>query len=71
MKTGRNGNKEIPHPQTMIEVMANTREDIEGYAATTGLTFEQAASVLVFNELRCIHWHFDQALVKQELKTKR
>jgi len=55
-----NGPKEIAHPQPIIEVMANTREAIEGYSAATGLSFEHAALVLTLNELRCVHFHMNQ-----------
>lgn len=61
----KNGDEVIEHPKPMVELIAGTREVIEGYRDTTGLTFEQAALVLAFNELRCIHWHYDNDLAKE------
>jgi len=57
-----NGYKEIEHPKSQVEVLSNSREAIESYASATGLSFQEAAMVLVFNELRCIHWHYDAAV---------
>lgn len=60
MKKRGNGNKEIEHPKSMLEVIANTKESVENYSAMAGLTLEQGALVLVLNELRCLHFHVDQ-----------
>lgn len=60
VKKRDNGDKEVAHPKPVIEVMANTRESIEGYKAATGLTFQEAALVLNLNEIRCVHFHMDQ-----------
>ncbi len=68
---GGNNKKETDeHPKTMIEVLGNTREAVEGYAATADIPFNDAALILVLNELRCIHWHFDQAMVKDNVPAK-
>ena len=64
-KIRKNGGKEVEHPKPIIELIANTREAIEGYSTATNMTFQEAALVLIFNELRCIHWHFDDALAKE------
>lgn len=67
MKARHTGSsKEIEHPKPMIEVIANTRESIEGYSAATNMTFQEAALVLILNELRCIHWHLDIDLAKEQ-----
>ena len=50
------------HPKTTIEVMEGTRAAIESYAAAQKMTFDQAAQVLILNELRCLHWHEDMHL---------
>ncbi|GAJ04018.1 unnamed protein product [marine sediment metagenome] len=63
---GDNGDKEIEHPKPLIEVLSNSREAIEGYAQASELPLAEAALVLIFNELRCIHWHYDAALAKEE-----
>ncbi len=55
-----NGNNKIKeHPKTAIEVIEGTREAVEAYAKAKDLTFTEASQVLILNELRCIHWHFD------------
>ena len=64
-KLRKNGDKAVEHPKPMIEIISGTREAIEGYSQATGLTFQQAAEVLILNELRCIHWHFDTDLAKE------
>jgi len=61
-----NGENEDEHPKSIIEVMSNSREAIEGYAQANDLPLAEAALVLIFNELRCIHWHYDAALAKEE-----
>lgn len=65
-----NDKKETEHPKTMIEVIEGTRAAVEGYAQTQKISEELAVLVLILNELRCIHWHFDLALVKEEKNTK-
>ena len=64
LKDRKNGDV-IEHPKPMIELIAGTREAIDGYCQEAGLTFQQAAEVLILNELRCIHWHFDNDLAKE------
>ena len=63
----KNGDKEVEHPKPIIEMMSNSREAIEGYVQTMKgeLSWEQVALLFIFNELRCIHWHYDNALVKE------
>lgn len=56
---GKNGKTEIEHPKPMLEVLDNTREAIEGYREAKQLSFSEAALVLIFNELRCMHFHLD------------
>ncbi len=60
-----NGRKEIEHPKTMIEVMEGTRGAVEGYAKAQGIPEVEAALILILNELRCIHWHFDARMAKE------
>jgi len=50
------------HPKSLLELLADSREAIEGYCLKSELSFNQAALVLIFNELRCIHWHFDRQM---------
>jgi len=50
------------HIKSMIEMMEGTKEVIEGYAEAKGLSFSEASQALIFNELRCIHWHFDEGI---------
>lgn len=64
-------NKEIEHPKPLIEVMANTREAVEGYALVHNISTLEAGLVLMFNELRCIHWHFDKELTDNEAKKSK
>ena len=61
-----NGEKETEHPKTMIEIMEGTRGAVEGYAQTQGISETEAALILILNELRCIHWHFDANMAKEE-----
>lgn len=68
MSNGKNKVKEHPKPQ--IELIAGTREAIEGYAMEAKLSFDQAAQVLIFNELRCIHFHYDLILAKEQEREK-
>jgi len=63
-----NGKKEIEHPKTMIEIIEGTRGAIEGYAQTQRIPEMEAALVLILNELRCIHWHYDMIMAKEESK---
>ncbi len=62
-----NGDKEIEHPKTMIEVVEGTRGSVEGYAKTQNVSEEESALILILNELRCIHWHLDKAMIKEEV----
>ena len=62
-----NGDKEIEHPKTMIEVIEGTRGAVEGYAQVQNVSETEAALILILNELRCIHWHLDKAMT-QEVK---
>ena len=67
-----NGKKEQEHPKTMIEVMEGTRAAVSGYAQTYGISEADAASILILNELRCIHWHYDAVMASQEpIKVKK
>lgn len=61
-----NGKKEIEHPKTMIEVIEGTRGAVEGYAQAQRISETDAALILILNELRCIHWHFDAQMAKEE-----
>lgn len=61
-----NGKKEFEHPKTMIEVMEGTRGAVEGYAQAQRIPENEAALILILNELRCIHWHLDAELAKKE-----
>ena len=54
------------HPKSDVEVMENTYTSIESYAAAKQLSFSEAALVLIFNELRCMHWHYDYILAREE-----
>lgn len=63
-----NGGKEVVHPLPVIEVMSNTREAIETYRLATGMTYQEAALTLIMNEIRCVHWHYDDALGKEMAK---
>lgn len=63
-----NGNKETEHPKPSIEVLANTHDSILSYAAAKGIPEEQAALILILNELRCIHWHLDAIMAKEEAR---
>jgi hypothetical protein len=63
-----NGRKETEHPKTMIEVMENTRGAVEGYAQAQRISETDAALILILNELRCIHWHLDAQMAKEEVK---
>lgn len=63
-----NGKHEGEHPKALVEVMGNTREAIEGYAAAAGTERAEAALILILNELRCIHWHLDQWTPRQQAK---
>lgn len=65
MRLRKNGSREEEHPKPQVEILSNSREAIEGYMQATGLSFEQAALVLMFNEIRCIHWHYDNALARE------
>lgn len=47
------------HPKNQIEVMSNTMDAVTGYASAKGMSTLEASLILVLNELRCIHWHFD------------
>jgi len=62
-----NGKTEVEHPKPLLEVMENTRSSVEGYAAAQGMSEEKAALILILNELRCIHWHFDVSLSTKEV----
>jgi hypothetical protein len=59
----KNGGKEAEHPKPQIEFLENSLSLAESLATTKNITIDQALQVLVFNELRCIHFHFDQGLV--------
>lgn len=59
----KNGDKEAEHPKTQIEFLENSLSVAESLATTKKITLDQAISVLIFNELRCIHYHFDQGVV--------
>ncbi len=61
-----NGKKELEHPKTMIEVIEGTRSAVEGYAQAQRVHEVTAALILILNELRCIHWHFDAQMAKEE-----
>jgi hypothetical protein len=61
-----NGNDE--HPKSAIELMENTAEAIYAYAAVKKISPQEAAQILILNELRCIHWHFDAMMPKKEDK---
>lgn len=68
LKHRKNGDEVKEHPKPMIELIEGTREAIEGYRQAADLTFQQAAEVLILNELRCIHWHYDDILAKEITK---
>ena len=55
----KNVYKDSEHPKNLIENMANTRDSVEAYATVTKMPLAEAALILILNELRCIHWHFD------------
>lgn len=71
MKIRKNGQHEIEHPKPLIEVLSNTYEAIDSYAATQHIAFTDAALVLILNELRCIHWHYDNELAREEQHASR
>jgi len=54
------------HPKPLVEMMSNTREAVEAYAQATKVSLGDAALILCFNELRCIHWHLDRDLAEKE-----
>ena len=56
--------KQITHPKNQIDVIEGTRESIEGYAQVHRLSIGDTASILILNELRCIHWGIDEILEK-------
>ncbi len=58
------------HPKNIIEVISGTMDAVTGYASSKGMSTLEASLVLILNELRCIHWHFDQMMVtpKEEKK---
>lgn len=68
---GNNNKKELEHPKTMIEVMENTRGAVEGYAQAQRIPEAEAALILILNELRCIHWHFDTTMLREEEVKKK
>lgn len=47
------------HPKPQVELLENTYSVINDYSKIKQVTFLEAALVLFFNELRCIHTHFD------------
>ncbi len=61
-----NDKKELEHPKTIIEVIKGTHGAVEGYAQTQKISETDAALILILNELRCIHWHFDVQMAKEE-----
>jgi len=63
----RNGEKETEHPKTMVEVIEGTLSSVEGYAQAKRISEEKAALVLILNELRCIHWHFDAMMAQDKI----
>lgn len=52
------------HPKNQIDVIANTVSAISDYAALKKMSFLEASQVLILNELRCIHWHYDFMMQK-------
>lgn len=68
LRRRNNGDKAVEHPKPIIEMMSNSREGIEGYvqAMKGELSWEQAVLLFILNELRCIHWHYDNALAEME-----
>lgn len=69
MNNGRKG-PVTEHQKNQIDVMENTARAISDYAAVKNIPFHDAAQILVLNELRCIHWHFDIGMRKAEESKK-
>ena len=67
----KDGEKETEHPKTILELMDNTRTSVEAYAQTKKISTVEAALILILNELRCMHWHYDQGMVKQSNVTTK
>lgn len=59
------------HPKSIVEVLENTRSAVEGYAAAQNISELQSVMILIFNELRCIHWHFDRALAEEKVHASK
>lgn len=66
-----NDKKELEHPKAIMEVMDNTLSSITGYASAKGISTLEATQVLILNELRCIHWHFDTTMPREEEVKKK
>ncbi len=53
---------EQEHPKTQIEFISNTMDAVTGFATAKQMSTMEASLVLILNELRCIHWHFDNGI---------
>jgi hypothetical protein len=57
---------ELVVPQ--VEMLADTRALVEAYATQQGMTFMEAAILLTFNEIRCVHSHIDADMEGRSVK---
>lgn len=48
------------HPKNQMEAMQDTNDAVSAYAAVHKITEQEAAALLILNELRCMHWHYDE-----------
>ena len=56
----------VEHPKSQIAIMENSHQAIIDYSRVKGISFYEASQVLIFNELRCIHWHYDAQLAMRK-----
>jgi hypothetical protein len=55
-----NNKSDREHPKNQMEAMSDTKEAVSAYAAVHKLTEQEATALLILNELRCMHWHYDE-----------
>lgn len=57
-------------PKNQVEMMADTKDVVTGYALANKLSTETACLLLIFNELRCIHDHLHMDMARREKKAE-
>jgi len=73
LRNRKNGDKGVEHPKPQIEFLEDSLAVVQGLVDAKQITFDQAMSLLIFNELRCIHYHFDVGVLTfhaEEVKEK-